>query len=486
MPTLLNKVVESAETPAKSEDYIKVNGLRLVKPYYFDFLCSVKKRWLGKTIIDVFSEEFASRPRSYYQEAFEDGRLRIEGGKGTATADTLLNGNHRMRHFIHRHEPPVLNLPLEVVAETQDLIAVHKPASMPVHACGQYRKNTVMALLQMGRPDLGKLFPVHRLDKPVSGLLLIAKTAAAAKAVGTQITEPGAVHKTYIARVLGSFPDDPIAVDRQLAWDSGSNHAFLMEAEGSLSQKQSMGRVPEVGQNQELQAKEAQTGFRLLSVASDACTSLVECQPKTGRTHQIRVHLSFLGHPIANDSQYGGTYKGPDQVRTYITAARNDTSSHSGPSTSANATAAASQAIRSKTTQQDIDSADQHQTVNKRQKCTLEAALISHHARGASISTNCDQGNGGHETEVKDSNTCMAENQNPVASNYADLLVPDDLQDDMCMNCPRLIPPGYPTDMHPLWLHAQSYTSATWSFVCSKPEWANAEWTPPLSSCGHH
>jgi len=73
------------------------------------------------------------------------------------------------------------------VAETQDLIAVHKPASMPVHACGQYRKNTVMALLQVERPDLGKLFPVHRLDKPVSGLLLIAKTAAAAKAVGTQI-----------------------------------------------------------------------------------------------------------------------------------------------------------------------------------------------------------------------------------------------------------------------------------------------------------
>lgn len=76
----------------------------------------------------------------------------------------------------------------QVVAETQDLIAVHKPASMPVHACGQYRKNTVLALLQVERPDLGKLFPVHRLDKPVSGLLLIAKTAAAANAVRTQIT----------------------------------------------------------------------------------------------------------------------------------------------------------------------------------------------------------------------------------------------------------------------------------------------------------
>ncbi len=107
------------------------------------------------------------------------------------------------------------------------------------------------------------------------------------------------MHKTYIARVLGSFPDDPIAVDRQLAWDSGSNHAFLMEADGSLSHKQSMGRVPEAGQNQKLQAKEAQTSFMLLSVAPDARTSLVECQPKTGRTHQIRSAFGFayfLGH----------------------------------------------------------------------------------------------------------------------------------------------------------------------------------------------
>ena len=73
------------------------------------------------------------------------------------------------------------------MAETDELIAVHKPASIPVHVSGQYRKNTVMALLQVERPDLGKLFPVHRLDKPVSGLLLIAKSATAANDVRTQM-----------------------------------------------------------------------------------------------------------------------------------------------------------------------------------------------------------------------------------------------------------------------------------------------------------
>lgn len=194
-----------------------------------------------------------------------------------------------------------------------------------------------------------------------------------------------------------------------------------------------------------------------------------------------RVHLSFLGHPVANDSQYGGTYKGPDQVRTYITAARDDTLSHSGALTSASATDAASQAIQFKMMQQDCDRAHQDQTINKRQKCSSEADLISHHAMEASIPASCDHGGGGQGTEVKILDRYSTGNETPVASSHADLLVPDELQDDMCMNCPRLIPPGYPTDMHPLWLHAQMYTSATWSFVCSKPEWASAEWTPPLS-----
>ena len=75
----------------------------------------------------------------------------------------------------------------QVVGETDDLIAVSKPASVPVHVCGQYRKNTVMALLEVERPDLGALHPVHRLDKPVSGLLLVAKNSAGANRVRAQI-----------------------------------------------------------------------------------------------------------------------------------------------------------------------------------------------------------------------------------------------------------------------------------------------------------
>lgn len=100
--------------------------------------------------------------------------------------------------------------------------------------------------------------------------------------------DEAAVQKTYIARVLGCFPKDPVTVHKHLAWDSRQNHAFLMEPDGKLAEQQSMGKVPEPTQSQGLQAKAAQTDFRLLAIAADGKTSLVECQPKTGRTHQIR------------------------------------------------------------------------------------------------------------------------------------------------------------------------------------------------------
>lgn len=96
------------------------------------------------------------------------------------------------------------------------------------------------------------------------------------------------VKKVYIARVLGMFPAEPTTVDTPLAWDSGTNHAFLMEPDGSLSAKQSLGHVPDPSQRQGLQAKTATTEFKLLAVAADEQTSLVQCQPLTGRSHQIR------------------------------------------------------------------------------------------------------------------------------------------------------------------------------------------------------
>lgn len=133
-------------------------------------------------------QEFPARSREYYEQAIADGRLRFE--KGPATPDTVITTGQQIRHFIHRHEPPCTGDEVAVLGLTEDLVAVGKPAGMPVHASGQYRKNTVLGVLQASRSELGALHPAHRLDKPVSGVLLFARSPAAADALRLKIEVP--------------------------------------------------------------------------------------------------------------------------------------------------------------------------------------------------------------------------------------------------------------------------------------------------------
>jgi hypothetical protein len=85
-----------------------------VLPYYFDFKCHVKERMIGKGIVGVFAHEFPARTRDYYVQAFQDGRLRVEGRQ--VAMDEPLKTGDCMRHFIHRHEPPVLAGDIQVGA----------------------------------------------------------------------------------------------------------------------------------------------------------------------------------------------------------------------------------------------------------------------------------------------------------------------------------------------------------------------------------
>eukprot|EP00892_Ulva_mutabilis_P001131 jgi/Ulvmu1/11018/UM007_0198.1 len=296
--------IEECETPVLPEHYIIVGDLRYVLPYHFDFRLHAKKRMVGVPLVDLFSSEFPVRPRSYYEAALADGRLRVEG-------DLDDNGGLRpgqcCRHFVHRHEPPVPAAPVEVLEVTDGIVAVNKPACMPVHVTGQYRKNTVVGLLSALRPELGPLAPAHRLDKPVSGVLLLTRTAAAAEGVRAKITQH-AVSKEYVARVQGTFPYPKVTVKSPLLWDHRANKGSALgqppqppcaaEAAAHVTVEHA-GPTPEA-------AKTAETEFRLMRVDAASGTSLVRCCPKTGRSHQLRIHLAHLGFPIANDRLYGG------------------------------------------------------------------------------------------------------------------------------------------------------------------------------------
>ncbi|KAH9770081.1 RNA pseudouridine synthase 7 [Citrus sinensis] len=266
-------VWQTPANPPVKEDYI-----------FRDGRFQVKNRWAGKTIVDLFAEEFKGRPYDYYVSAVKCGRIQVDGEM--VPVSYTVKSSQKISHFLHRHEPPVMAWDVSVLQKEPDVLTVCKPPSVPVHPCGQYRKNTVVGILQ-AEHDLAPLFPVHRLDRLVSGLLILARNASKADLFRQQI-EAGKVIKRYIARVNGVFPEGEQVVDVNINYNASAGRSTAESGD-------SLGDTP-------LKGKAACTKFTRIS--TNGTHSIVLCEPITGRTHQIRVHLQYTGYPIANDMLY--------------------------------------------------------------------------------------------------------------------------------------------------------------------------------------
>ena len=189
------------------------------------------------------------------------------------------------------------NIPLRVLYEDEDLLCLDKPPGLVVHpAAGHWQGTLVNAVLHHcaavssgGHPLRPGI--VHRLDKDTSGCILVAKNDTAHAALARQFAERRA-KKTYLAVVRGR------------------PRATAGSVSGSIARhpvhRQRMAVSNKPG------ARAAETAWKLL--ATDGKLSLLECRPRTGRTHQIRVHLKHLGHPIAGDRTYGGGADYPRQL----------------------------------------------------------------------------------------------------------------------------------------------------------------------------
>ncbi|GAB4860381.1 hypothetical protein Ancab_035539 [Ancistrocladus abbreviatus] len=274
---------QTPANPPHRDDYIFRNGRRHVRPYYFEFICHVKNRWAGKTIVDLFAEEFKGRSYDYYVRAVKCGRIKVDGQN--VSVSYKVKPSEKISHFLHRHEPPVMAWDVSILQEEEDVVTVCKPASVPVHPCGQYRKNTVVGILQ-AEHDFAPVFPIHRLDRLVSGLLILARSASQADIFRQQI-EAGLVQKQYIAKVVGVFPEGEQMVDANVNYNA-------REGRSTVEVQDCCGDA--------LRGKAACTKFTRIN--TNGTYSLVLSEPLTGRTHQIRVHLQHTGHPIANDMLY--------------------------------------------------------------------------------------------------------------------------------------------------------------------------------------
>lgn len=188
-------------------------------------------------------------------------------------------------------------IPLAIIYEDDSLLCINKPPGLVVHpAVGHWDGTLVNAILHHCHELSQGAHPlrpgiVHRLDKDTSGCILVAKTAAAHLALARQFSERTA-RKTYLAIVRGNPRATAGIISGALA-----RHPV---------HRQRMTVTQREG------AREAETSWRLLR--SEGRLSLLECRPKTGRTHQIRVHLKHLGHPVAGDRIYGGGANLPRQL----------------------------------------------------------------------------------------------------------------------------------------------------------------------------
>ena len=232
--------------------------------------------------------------RNRIQQAFKEGYVRV--GESAVKANYIVRPGDVIRFVMpyRRRGLEILpqEIPLNIVYEDDDVLVVNKPAGMVVHpGHGHYEGTLINALAHhLGISQDADAFDermgilVHRIDKDTSGLLAVAKNDEAQLKLAKQFFDHS-IERRYNAIVWGDMPEDEGTVESFIGRDPSDRLRFRSVED-------------------EEHGKRAVTHWRVLE--RFGFVTLVECKLETGRTHQIRVHMSQLGHPIFNDERYGG------------------------------------------------------------------------------------------------------------------------------------------------------------------------------------
>lgn len=228
--------------------------------------------------------------RSRLQSLIKQGQVRVDGHLATKSS-LPLHGGEEVE--VHVPPPKSVNLipeaiSLDIIFENDDLVLVNKEAGMVVHPGVGHSSGTLIHAVLAHAPDIegvgGELRPglVHRLDKDTSGLIVLAKNERSQRVLQQQF-EQRQVEKSYLALLDGHPPTQTGRVEAPIGRDSRNRKKMAVVAEGK--------------------GREALSEYRVIE--SFPMHTLVEVDLLTGRTHQIRVHMAFLGCPVAGDRVYG-------------------------------------------------------------------------------------------------------------------------------------------------------------------------------------
>ena len=236
----------------------------------------------------------------------------VVNGQAVPSVKSIVKNGDVISHTLHRHEPPVTAQAIGIVHEDNDMIVINKPAGVPVHPAGRYNYNSIVEIMRAERGHEWNPLPCNRLDRLTSGIMFIGKHASAAEKLSAQI-KGRTVKKEYIARVIGEFPEGNVVCEQpimQISPKLGLNRARASGKEARTIFKRLAYYPPKAKKDDDItpigDTKTEREIIRESKMAWKAKKgySIVRCLPLTGRTHQLRVHLQYLGHPIANDPIY--------------------------------------------------------------------------------------------------------------------------------------------------------------------------------------
>jgi len=257
----------------------------------------------GQRLDQFVAAAVADLSRTEVQRLIKDNQIAVNGHP--AKASYRVEAGDEITVTIPPRQPQTLeaeSIPLDVIYEDDDLAAIHKPAGMVVHpAIGNETGTLVNAALSRW-PDMRRVTGeeragvVHRLDKDTSGVIVLAKTNAALKSLQEQF-KARTVYKKYLALAEGLPASATGVIDAPIGRDSRQRQRMAVVRNGRASI----------------------TRYRVIETFAEC--SLLELEPSTGRTHQIRVHLTWLGHPIVGDKVYGRRKQAIESSRLFLHAA---------------------------------------------------------------------------------------------------------------------------------------------------------------------
>ena len=238
--------------------------------------------------IDTYLSEKLDYSRSKIAKMISDGTVLVNGKKTKNSYTLKENDVITVGEYVEEEmniEPE--NIPLDIVYEDDDVIVVNKPNGMVVHpAVGNNHGTLVNALLYYSKnlSDInGEFRPgiVHRIDADTTGLLMVAKNNKSHEILADQLSKKETTRK-YIALVWGVIKEDTATIDAPIGRDNTDRKKMAVTS---------------------INSKDAITHLKVLKRFKDA--TLIELQLETGRTHQIRVHMNYINHPVVNDPVYG-------------------------------------------------------------------------------------------------------------------------------------------------------------------------------------